>query len=142
VKPASDFGTPPFLRLIEQIRFGTIAEAAREGVDLIHTFVYAFGENDEHFAKLIASAEDNGGETHLVLLKCDTDELKLRIGNESRVKIGKLSAPESVDGSLKRFDLRSPFPGRESLIIDTTNLTPAEAARQIIEHFGLQQRRR
>ena len=140
VKPVFDFGTPPFLRMIETIRFSTIAEAAREGVDLIHTFVYAFGEDDEHFAKLIASAEDNRGEVHLVLLKCDPDVLKTRIGNESRVKIGKLTDPDSVDGSLRRYDLRSTFPGRESLVIDTTGLEPGEAASRIIEYFGLETR--
>ena len=137
VKPVFDFGTKPFLRMIETIRFTTIAEAAREGVDLIHTFVYAFGEDDEHFAKLIASAEDNGGEVHLVLLRCDPEVLKTRIGNESRVRIGKLTDPDSVDGSMSRYDLRSAYPERESLVIDTTGLEPGEAASQIIEHFGL-----
>jgi hypothetical protein len=137
VKPVFDFGTPPFLRMIEKIRFATIAEAAREGVDLIHTFVYAFGEDDEHFAKLIASAEDNGGEVHLVLLRCDADVLKARIGDESRVRIGKLTDPDSIEGSLKRYDLRSTYPGRDSLVIDTTDLEPCDAASRIIEHFGL-----
>ena len=141
VKPVFDFGTPPFLRLIETIRFATIAEAAREGVDLIHTFVYAFGEDDEHFAKLIASAEDNGAEVYLVLLKCDPEVLRARIGSDSRVKIGKLTDPASIDGSLSRYDLRSTYPGRESLVIDTTALDPIDAAWQIIEHFGLSEAR-
>ena len=137
VKPVFEFGTPPFLRMIETIRFAMIAEAAREGVDLIHTFVYAFGEDDEHFRKLIASAEDNGGEVHLVLLKCEPEELKARIGNESRVKIGKLSDPDAVDRSLGKYELRTPIPGRESLVIDTTELDPQVAARQVIDHFAL-----
>jgi len=137
VKPVFDFGTTPFLRMIETIRFAMIAEAAREGVDLIHTFVYALGEDDEHFAKLIASAEDNGGEVHLVLLKCETDELKARIGNDSRVRIGKLSDPDAVDGSLKKYDLRSTYPGRDSLVIDTTTTTADDTAEQIIQHLAL-----
>ena len=141
VKPVFDFGTPPFLRMIETIRFSMIAEAAREDVDLIHTFVYAFGEDDQHFAKLIASAEDNGGEVHLVLLRCDPEVLKTRIGNESRVKIGKLTDPDAVESSLKRYDLRSPYPGRKSLVIDTTELHPVEAAIQIAEGFRLRARR-
>ena len=45
VRPVFDFGSPPFLRMIETIRFAMIAEAAREGVGLIHTFVYASGED-------------------------------------------------------------------------------------------------
>lgn len=138
VKPVFDFGTRPFLTMIETIRFAMIAEAARERVDLIHTFVYASGEDDEHFARLIASAEDNGGGVHLVLLKCESDELKARIGNDSRVKIGKLSDPDAVDGSLKKYDLRSTFPGRESLVIDTTEITFEEAAGRIINHFAFE----
>ncbi|MEO5859956.1 MAG: hypothetical protein ABIR33_13515 [Pyrinomonadaceae bacterium] len=47
VKAVFDFGTRPFMTMIEMIRFAMIAEAAREGVDLIHTFVYAFGEDDK-----------------------------------------------------------------------------------------------
>jgi len=138
VKPVFDFGTLPFLRMIELIRFGTIAEAAREGVDLIHTFVYAFGEDDEHMAKLIAAAEDNGGEVHLVLLVCEPDVLKSRIGNESRVRIGKLISPDSVDRTAEKFEVRRPYPGRETLVIDTTEITPSKAAELIIRRFGLQ----
>lgn len=139
VKPVFDFGTSPFARLIERIRVETIAEAAREGVDLIHTFVYAFGEDDRHFRKLIAAAEDNCGEIHLVLLRCEPDELKARIANESRVKIGKLANAESVDRSLVRYDLLSPLPERETLILDTTDIQPEQTAKLIIDHFGLQQ---
>lgn len=138
VKPVFEFGSKPFLRMIETIRFAMIAEAAREGVDLIHTFVYASGEDDEHFAKLIASAEDSGGEVHLVLLTCDSDELKTRIGNDSRVRIGKLTDPDAVDRSLSKYDLRSTYPGRHSLVIDTTRAGVENAAVQIIEHFGFQ----
>lgn len=139
VKPVFDFGTRPFLRMIETIRFAMLAEAAREGVDLIHTFVYALDEDDGHFAKLIASAEDNGGDVHLVLLKCDSYELKARIGNESRVKIGKLSDPDAIDRSLSKYDLRSTYPGRDSLVIDTTEITVEDAADRIIDHFSLGQ---
>ncbi len=137
VKPVFEFGSPPFNRMIELIRFGTIAEAARENVDLIHTFVYAIGEDDEHFAKLIAAAEDNGGEVHNVLLICDDEVRRQRISNESRVQIGKLTDPESIEASNEPYDLFSPLPGRETLIIDTTQIEPAEAAGRIIKRFGL-----
>lgn len=139
VKPVFEFGSPPFLRMVLLIRYAMLAEAAREGVDLIHTFVYAAGEDDEHFARLIASAEDNGGEVCLVLLKCEPDELKARIGNDSRVRIGKLTDPDSIDASLKRYDLRSTFSGRETLVIDTTEITVDAAADKVIRHFALRQ---
>ncbi len=137
VKPVFDFGTPPFERLIEMIRNETFAEAARENVSLIHTFVYAFGIDDAYFQRKIASVEDNGGEVCLVLLRCDDDVRRERIGNESRVRIGKLTDPDSIVASRQKHDLFSPLPGRETLIIDTAEVSPSEAAGRILEHFGL-----
>ncbi|MEO5859955.1 MAG: hypothetical protein ABIR33_13510 [Pyrinomonadaceae bacterium] len=74
-----------------------------------------------------------------MLLKCEPDELKARIGNQSRVKIGKLADPDAVDGSLSKYDLRSIYPDRESLVIDTTEITFENAADLIVDHFDLGQ---
>ncbi len=138
VKSVFEFGGPVFWRVVGNVRYSLIAEAARENISLIHTFCYEFGADDEHYAGLIASAEDNGGEVHLVLLRCDDDERRRRISNESRVRIGKLTDPNSV-GRTDAPELNLPLPGRETLIIDTTHTSPESVALQIIEHFGLQQ---
>jgi len=139
VRNVFDFGTPAFWNLVAKVRFETIAEAARDDVSLIHTFCYELGVDDEHFEKLIGAAEDNRGEIHLVLLRCDEAERKKRIANESRVKIGKLTDPASLDRENKP-ELSTPLPGRATLILDTTH-TPADVtARTIVETFGLQAR--
>jgi hypothetical protein len=137
VKSVFDFGSSSFDRLIEIIRVETIAEAARAGVDLIHTFVYAFGEDDAHFHKLIAAAEDNGGTVHIVLLRCEDEVRKTRINEESRIRIGKLTDPESIEASRKRYELESALPGRETLVIDTALTSPEKAAFEIIHRFQL-----
>lgn len=136
VKTVFEFGTPVFWDVVGFVRAGMIAEAARQGIDLVHTFCYELEVDDDHFLRLIAAAEDNGGEVHLVLLRCDERERKARIGNESRVKIGKLTDPTSFDRK-KQIELSTPLPGRETLIIDTTSVPPDEAAMEIIGHFGL-----
>ena len=136
VKPVFEFGTPAFWRIIATVRTETIAEAAREGIDVIHTFCYEKGADDEQFRRLIAAAEDNGGTAHNVLLLCDPAERKRRIGHESRVRIGKLTDPDSVTRPGKP-DLESPLPGRDTLVIDTTRTSPGEAAARIIDHFCL-----
>ena len=139
VKPVFEFGSPRFWDIIGRLRASIITEAARENISLIHTFCYEFVADDAHFRELIAAAEDNGGEVHLVLLLCEDEERKRRIGNESRVKIGKLTDPGSVDRPGKTINLTTPLPGRETLIIDTTHTPPDEAALQIIDHFRLEQ---
>jgi chloramphenicol 3-O-phosphotransferase len=141
IKPVFDFGTPTFWELIGRVRTEVIAASAREGISLIHTFCYEFDVDDEHFKTLIAAAEDNGGDVHLVLLACDDEERKRRIGNESRVKIGKLTDPESVNRPGKHIVLTEPLPGRDTLRIDTTCTPPDVTARQIVEHYGLATRR-
>ena len=137
VKTVFEFGTPLFWRVIEDVRRDIISAAARESIDVIHTCCYELGVDDEHFSKLIASAEDHAGEVHIVLLTCDDEERRRRIGNESRVRIGKLVDPGSI--GRRGIDLTSPFPGRETLILDTTDEPPDRLAQQIVERFGLQQ---
>ena len=136
-KSVFDFGTPVFWRVVGDLRVGMIAEAARNNIDLIHTFCYELGADDEHFGKLIAAAEDHGGESHLVLLRCDDSERRKRIANESRVKIGKLTNPTSLDRANKP-ELSTALPGRETLIINTTELPAGASAAEVIRHFQLQ----
>ena len=139
VRPVVEFGTESFWRLNHRIRLVVIDEAAREGIDVIQTFCYAKGDDDVAFQDYIDAAERNGGEVHLVLLRCSNEERKKRMIDESRVRLRKLTDPTGVDTSHLRHDLLSPFTARETktLIIDTTDLTPDRAARRIVDHFNL-----
>lgn len=138
VAPIFPFGTKSFWRLVQLIRLEMIAEAARENVDLIYTFCYAKDADDAHVALLTKTVEENGGEIHFVLLRCERAELENRVLNESRKRFGKLKSLEILNDVLDKNDLFSPVPERESLIIDNTNLSVKETARKIAEHFGLQ----
>jgi hypothetical protein len=136
VRTVFEFGTARFMQLVERIRFEMIGAAAEDGISLIHTLCYEFGADDEHLSRLISFAEDNGGEAHLVLLVCDDEERRRRIVNESRIRIGKLTDAGAVDRH--RINLTTPFPGRETLVIDTRFKSPRSTALEIIGHFGVQ----
>ena len=138
-EPVFEFGTEGFWRINGKLRCEVIAEAARQDIDVVHTFVYAKGPDDDYFRDLIAAAEDNGGEVHLVLLHCSNEERKVRIVNESRVRLRKLTDADSVDTSQERNDLLSPLPGRETLVIDNTDLTADQVADKIIREFDLRE---
>src|SRR3982750_3735849 len=84
VRPVIEFGTDAFWSINQSIRRQIIAEAARLGVDVIQTFCYAKGEDDDNFQDFIDAAENNGGEVHIVLLHCTNEERKKRIVDESR----------------------------------------------------------
>ena len=137
VKAVFDFGSDAFWRVIKTIREETLSEAARSDVSLIHTFCYAKGPDDEQYLRMIDKVESNGGQVHSVLLVCDDETRRERIVSDDRVRIGKLTDPDSIDMSREQFELFSPLPGRETLTIDTTGVSPDDAADKIISHYGL-----
>ena len=139
ILPVFDFGTPPFFRLVEMIRVETVAEAARENVDIIYTFCYAKGLDEMHVEKVGNAARDNGGEVYFALLTCDPDELRRRVVSEDRRKFRKANTLEMIEHFLETYDLSSSVPNTDTFAIDNTNVSPPEAAAQIVEHFWFTQ---
>jgi len=137
ITPIFEFLSPPFRRLMRVIRTAVIAEAAREDTNLIFTCIYMRGIDEENIEIIASAAEDNGGQVFYVLLTCDPQMLEKRITEESRKEFGKIKSVEALRSDLSKFDYYSTIPGRETLIIDTTHVSPDEAATRIIDHYQL-----
>jgi RNase adaptor protein for sRNA GlmZ degradation len=71
------------------------------------------------------------------LLVSDKTTIEKRVLEESRKQFGKANNLEILHKIWKNYDLFSPVPERESLIIDNTNLSAVRAAKLIIEHFNI-----
>ena len=139
-RPVFTFGTPAFWRINVTIRREVITAATRNNIDLVHTFCYAKGtEDDEFFGELITAAEDNGAAIHAVVLGCRDEVRKQRIADPSRIAMGKLSDPDSVDLWRDKADLLSAHPRLEdrTFFVDTSDISPDEAATLIIEKLAL-----
>ncbi|NOT47484.1 MAG: AAA family ATPase [Acidobacteria bacterium] len=137
ILPVFEFGSKPFFRLVEMIRVETVAEAARQGVDVIYTFCYAKGLDEMHVEKVENAVRENGGEALFALLTCDPDELKRRVVLEDRRKFKKANTVEMIEKFLETYDLSSPIPDSDTLVIDNTSVSPDAAAGRIVEHFRL-----
>jgi broad-specificity NMP kinase len=137
VEPIFEFGSEPFGKLVNLIRFETIAEAARQNVNLIYTFCYAKRQDDGHVKRITEISESNGGEVDFVLLRCDEQLLESRISEHSRTSYRKVRDVELLRILLSQYDLFSPVPDRETFVIDNTEISPLAAAEMIIDHFGL-----
>ena len=140
-KPVFELGSPGFWDLNVKLRCDVIAEAARRDIDIIHTFCYAKGVDDEYFRQLAAAATDNGGEVHAIYVNSSDDVRKQRIGDPSRITMRKLTDPASVDrqrGEDLLFSVHPDF-ADETLVIDTSDINPDESATLIIERFGLKE---
>jgi len=138
VSAVFDFGTAPFFKLVDKIRMDVVEEAARMKIGgLIFTFVYANPEDNRFIDDITATVERHGGEVCLVQLYCEEGSLEERIVSESRKKFGKVGTVEGLKELVRRYDLFSQVPGRESLTINTTSLPVEEAVSRIKAHFDL-----
>jgi cytidylate kinase len=140
-EPVFEFGTPGFWDINVKVRCEIIAEAARRDINVIHTFCYAKDIDDEYYRQIVRAATGNDGEVHAVYVNSRDEVRKERIGNESRVLMRKLTDPASVDrqrGENLLFSVHPDFAG-ETLVIDTSDISPDEAATRIIDHFGLRE---
>lgn len=137
IKPIFDFGSPPFFRLVHKFRVETVAEAARQNVNLIYTFCYAKDLDDPHIEAVAQAVEENGGEVCFCLLTADKSAIEKRVTEESRRQFGKANNLRVLREMFDKYDLFSPVNNYESLWIDNTNLSPEKTAQQIIKHFAL-----
>jgi len=142
-EPVFEFGSRGFWDINLRLRCEVIAEAARQDIDVIHTFCYAKDIDDENFRMLVSAARDNGGEVHVVYLNSRDEVRKQRITDPSRVRIRKLTDPNSVDRQRSEDLLFSVHPDfvKSTLVLDTSDISPDEAATAIIERFGLEELR-
>ncbi len=139
VLPYFEFGTPPFGRIVGNLRKMIFEAAAKAGLDLVFTLVYAHPGDTLEVADLVALVELNGGEVCFVRLYCAEAELKNRVAAEARAARHKVASVDVLEDLLERHDLFAEIPGRESLSLDTT-LPPEQVAERIIEHYHLPRR--
>ncbi len=136
IHPVFEFGTKPFHKLVELIRNETLAEAARQNVNVIFTFCYAKDLDDNYVKRTVEIVESNGGKVCFVLLTCEKSEIEKRVLEESRKRFGKVHNLEILHKLLENYELFSPVNDFESLQIDNTFLTPKETAELIITNIN------
>ncbi len=145
-----DYASPSGQRLIELIRREVFEEASsgESGINgLIFTYVCAFDlPNDfEYMERVTRLFADRGAEVGWVELEADLEERRQRNTTENRLthKPSKRNiewSDRELMDSHDRHRLNS-YPGEIQLPyymrLNTTHLTPDEAAEQIITHFGM-----
>ena len=124
-------------QVIARLRLDIVEAAAKANVDLIFTMVYAKTEDDGYVSRIVAAVEDNGGEVCFVQLVPDAVEIEKRVVHPSRQPFSKIKTPTTLREAMAGSDLYGAVPYPNNLAIDNTDIDPAAAAKQIIEHFGL-----
>jgi hypothetical protein len=133
-----EFGSQPFIKLRERIWLETFSQAAGAKLEgLIFTFAFEKTVREEFVPNVVRTVEKTGGELIFVKLYCAPDELETRITNPTRERFGKLTSLDLFNelNNAGIFDTPENVPDR--LTIDTTYITPSEAANRIAKELKL-----
>ncbi len=134
-----EFGSEPFVQLREEIWLSVFSHACRSGIPgLIFTFAPESTVRPTFIDETIRTVSDQGGELDFVGLTCPIEELKRRLDNPSRREFGKLTSADLFDELRAEGILDDSYMPKPKLILDTSVLTPADAAARIAETLGLQ----
>ena len=134
------FGEAGFGALVEELRVALIRAAARAGIDIVTTLVYARGEDEEHVRKITEATTAFGGRVHYVQLRPPDEVLERRVVMESRSQTKKIADVSGLRATLLRYDMTTPIHD-DDLRIDNAALEPEAVARIIGDAFGLPVRR-
>ncbi|MBC7893973.1 MAG: hypothetical protein H7066_01085 [Cytophagaceae bacterium] len=142
------YGTPPFQRLVGDLRRRIFQEVAASDLPgLIFTYVWAFDDpRDEEAVEAYAKVfRDRGSRVSFVELEA-TQEERLR-RNETEFRLAEKPSKRNVDVSRRRlldddaryqlnscgrYDSRADW-----LRLEVTSLSAADVAERIIDHFAL-----
>jgi hypothetical protein len=133
-----EFGSRPFIELRERIWLDTFTQATAAKLDgLIFTFAFEKTVRAEFLPNVVKTVEESGGEVIFVSLYCAPDELEKRITNPTRERFGKLTSLDLFKELYNAGVFDTPGDMPSLLSIDTTSISPSEAAKGIATELKL-----
>lgn len=131
------FGSEPFVLLREQVWRSVFHEAAKHDISLIFTFSPEGTVRERFIEDALEIVEGCGGSLYFVELTCAENELEQRIESPSRKEFGKLSSFQQYQ-KLKEAGAFNYRKMPDSFSLETTRLSPADAADLIRDYLGLE----
>lgn len=132
-----EWGSPKYWEYLQNIREEMLVNLAKDDVNIIFTYVYAAGEDEEVMERMFKKVEENGGQALLVQLTTSVDKLKERIVADDRHQFKKMYKTESLENWIQQYKMFEAYPDRDSVVIDNSNLSPMDTALQIVEKYNL-----
>ena len=133
-----EFGSQPFVELREEIWLTVFARAVSANLNgLIFTFAFDRTVPHSFIEETREIIESSGGDVLFVELRCSSEELQRRIGHPSRQRFGKLCSAGRFRELKEAGAFVDPGIPTERLVVETTELSAADAASLIVRNFGL-----
>ena len=138
VESVFEFGSRPFVELREMIWLAVFSRAAEEHLaGLIFTFAYDRSVRSSFIAETQRAVEAFGGTVSFVELRCSAEEIERRIVHPSRQEFRKLDSVSQFHELKKAGAFDGPVMPAGGLIIETDEISAAEAADEIHRRLGL-----
>ena len=120
--------------LKQKIRNLVIGDWAKyDETSLITTLIYKKGDNEDYFEQMSNSAKKYGINIYYFHLTCNLTTLRERVGSPDRKNFGKIVDVSELEEKMRDHNMTEDLPYENNYTIDTTNLSPAETAKQIVE---------
>ena len=133
VESVFEFGSLPFVELREKIWLDVFSRAVVTNLSgLIFTFAPDRTVRSGFIEGTREVVESSGGEVLFVELTCSTEELGRRIEHPSRERFGKLNSAARFRELKEAGAFVDPGIPTERLVVDTTELSPSDAASKIV----------
>jgi RNase adaptor protein for sRNA GlmZ degradation len=132
------FENPANHLLVREFRLRILEEAVKSDIDLIATFGIAGNDPFTHIADVIHTIETNNGEICLVHLSAEKEILLQRVEDPSRKEHGKNLSKEKLEEIMQQNpDMLDAYTKKEHMTIDTSKISPQEAAEKIRVYYKL-----
>lgn len=131
-----EFGSDAFINLRANIWLQSFAAAADAQQSFVFTFHPEKTVQEDLLSRLQQIIEDSGGAVQYIELVCPDEEVERRLPNASREQFGKLRDVEFYRQLRKSGQFEFTGLPQADLQIDTTQLSPEDAASEIERHLA------
>ena len=114
-----------------------IEQAVSDGLPgLIATFVFERSLPENMVPEVRDRVIASGGAVRFVHLVCDRSENERRLASPERARFKKMTSTDTFDRILESGHFLTPSDLEDTLTLDTTHLTAAQAADRIASHWS------
>lgn len=133
-----EFGSKPFIDLREEVWLAVIKRAAIERLTgMVFTFAPEMTVRRSFIPQVLDIVEGAGSRVRFIETTCPMEEVYRRIDNQSRRNTGKLTDHEVYEKLEKQGVFATSHMPKADVVIDTSTLTPEEAAVKIAKELRI-----
>ena len=137
LEPLFGFDGRGFIELRDRIWPMVIEQAVSDGLPgLIATFVFERSLPESMVPDVRDHVVASGGAVRFVHLVCNRDENERRLASPERARFKKMTSPDTFNDILESGHFMIPTGLGDTLTLDTTHLTAAQAANHIARHWS------